>query len=120
MFLSVALDPTQTGGQYPDAGSQYRSAVFATSAQQARVATAYIAQLDAAHPFTRPIATQVVPDRDFFVAEGYDQNFLDLHPDNGYIATFDRPKTDALRFRFPDRFLPSPILAAAGLGQGKV
>lgn len=116
VFLSVALDPTQTGGQYPDAGSQYRSAVFTTSVQQARVASAYIAQLDAAHPFTRPIATQVVPDHGFFAAEDYHQNFLDLHPDNSYIATFDRPKIEALRCRFPDRFLPSPILATAGIG----
>ncbi|MBE7211704.1 MAG: peptide-methionine (S)-S-oxide reductase MsrA [Gluconacetobacter diazotrophicus] len=116
VFFSVALDPTQKGGQYPDQGSQYRSVVFTTTPDQARIARAYLAQLDAAHPFARPIATEVVPDHGFFPAEDYHQNYLDQHPNNGYIATFDRPKIDALQSRFPDRYLPAPNLAAATTG----
>ncbi|MEJ0046276.1 MAG: peptide-methionine (S)-S-oxide reductase MsrA [Rhodospirillales bacterium] len=59
IFFSVALDPTEVDRQGPDQGTQYRSEVFVSDAEQARVARAYIAQLDAAHVFARPIATRV-------------------------------------------------------------
>ncbi|PJI51663.1 hypothetical protein CTI14_55740, partial [Methylobacterium radiotolerans] len=42
IFFSVALDPTQVDRQGPDAGRQYRSALFPQDADQARVARAYI------------------------------------------------------------------------------
>ncbi|HUJ75769.1 MAG TPA: peptide-methionine (S)-S-oxide reductase MsrA, partial [bacterium] len=45
VFFSVAHDPTQLDRQGPDEGTQYRSAIFCTDAEQQRVAQAYIAQL---------------------------------------------------------------------------
>lgn len=66
------------------------------------VARAYVTQIDAAHPFSHAIMTQVVPDHGFYPAEGNHQNFLNQHRDNGYIATFDRPKLDALKLHFPE------------------
>ena len=113
IFFSVVTDPTQRDRQYPDRGPQYRSAVFATSPEQARVARAYIAQLDAARTFQGPIVTQVVKDGGFHPAEGYHQNYLTLHPDSSYIATFDLPKVAALQRAFPDSFRPDPVLVAA-------
>ena len=113
IFFSVATDPTQVGGQYPDEGSQYRSEIWYTTAAQKKVAQDYIAQLNAAHAFRHPIATRVDPDNGFFPAEGYHQDYLVHHPDSGYIATYDLPKVAALKAVFPAQYRPAPVLALA-------
>jgi peptide-methionine (S)-S-oxide reductase len=101
VFFSVAHDPTEVNRQGPDTGTQYRSAIFVSGADQKRVADAYIAQLDAAKLFPRPIATEVAPLRRFFPAEAYHQNYAALHPNNPYIAINDAPKVTHLRELFP-------------------
>src|SRR5262249_50671586 len=59
IFFSVAHDPTQLNRQGPDTGTQYRSAIFTTSDEQKKVAEAYIAQLDAAHIYSKNIVTKI-------------------------------------------------------------
>ena len=113
IFFSVATDPTQVGGQYPDQGPQYRSEIWAMDAAQASVARAYIAQLNAAHAFRSPIATRVDPYKGFFPAEDYHQDYLAHHPDNPYIATYDLPKVAALKRVFPLSYVSSPVLTLA-------
>src|SRR5205823_6557064 len=92
IFFSVALDPTEVDRQGPDWGTQYRSEVFAADETQKRVAQAYVAQLDRAHVFGAPIATQVDPDTDFYPAEDYHQDYLVRHPESMYIVLNDLPK----------------------------
>lgn len=101
VFFSVAHDPTQLNRQGPDSGSQYRSAIFYTSAEQQKTAQAYIQQLTAARTFPAPIVTQVVPLQQFYPAEDYHQNFLALHPNKPYIVMYDQPKLEQLRKQFP-------------------
>jgi peptide-methionine (S)-S-oxide reductase len=113
IFFSVATDPTQVGGQYPDEGSQYRSEIWYTTPAQKSVAQGYIAQLNAAHAFRHPIATRVDPDSGFFPAEGYHQDYLVHHPDSAYIATYDLPKVAALKAAFPAQYRQAPVLTLA-------
>ena len=101
VFFSVAHDPTQLDRQGPDRGPQYRSQVFATSKAQQAAARAYIARLDAAGVFDRPIVTRVEPLRGFYPAEAYHQDYLPRHPDEPYIVRNDLPKLAALEKEFP-------------------
>lgn len=101
VFFFVAHDPTQLNRQGPDVGSQYRSAIFYTSAGQRQVAQSQIGQLTAARIFPGAIVTQVVPLQRFYPAEDYHQNFLALHPNKPYIVMHDLPKLEQLRKRYP-------------------
>lgn len=109
IFFSVALDPTQKDRQGPDWGTQYRSEIFVNGPEQEQVAKAYIAQLEAAHAFSRPIVTRVDPAGPFYPAEAYHQDYLDRHPDAPYIAINDMPKVQALQTLFPDLWQPATI-----------
>ena len=101
VFFSVAHDPTELNRQGPDTGTQYRSAIFTADAEQKRVADAYIAQLQAARVFPRPIVTQVTPLKAFYEAEAYHQDYLARHPDQPYIVINDLPKLANLQKQFP-------------------
>lgn len=104
VFFAVAHDPTQLNRQGPDSGSQYRSAIFYDSDEQKRIAVAYVAQLEKAGAFPRPIVTQVVPLTAFYPAEAYHQDYAAHHPDNPYIVYNDAPKVVHLRQEFPQLY----------------
>ena len=109
IFFSVALDPTEIDRQGPDTGTQYRSELFVDGPEQDRVAHAYVAQLETAHLFDRPIATRIDLAPAFYPAEGYHQNYLVQHPNDGYIAANDMPKVEALKRLFPQAWRDTPI-----------
>jgi peptide-methionine (S)-S-oxide reductase len=112
IFFSVVHDPTELNRQGPDTGTQYRSAIFPTNAEQADVAKAYVAQLDQAHAFKKAIVTKIEPDRTFYPAEAYHQDFLTRNPTYPYIVINDLPKVDDLKHVFPDLYRASPVLVA--------
>jgi peptide-methionine (S)-S-oxide reductase len=109
--FSVVLDPTQLNRQGPDVGTQYRSVIFYANDDQKRIAEAYIAQLDQAHVFARPIVTQVDPLKGFYEAEGYHQDYLINNPTNLYVQTYDVPKVENLKRTFPELYRGQPVLA---------
>jgi peptide-methionine (S)-S-oxide reductase len=113
IYFSVAHDPTELDRQGPDTGTQYRSAIFPADTQQAEVAKAYIAQLEAAHVFPAPIVTRIEPGQAFYPAEGYHQNYLTQHLDQPYIAINDLPKIESLKRLFPQLYRAEPVLVAA-------
>lgn len=114
IFFSAAHDPTELDRQGPDFGTQYRSAIFPADAEQARVAAAYIAQLNQAHAFDGKIVTSIEPGHAFYRAEGYHQDYLARNPSNPYIVINDLPKIEALKRLYPDRYRADPVLVAAG------
>jgi peptide-methionine (S)-S-oxide reductase len=113
IFFSVATDPTQVGGQFPDRGPQYRGVIFYANPAQKRVADAYIAQLNATRAYPRRLSTEVAPLKGFYAAEDYHQDYLHRHPTQLYIATYDLPKVKALQSLYPERYAASPVLVAA-------
>jgi peptide-methionine (S)-S-oxide reductase len=106
VFFSVAHDPTQLNRQGPDEGSQYRSAIFYTNAEQQKSALDYIQKLTAVRTYSAPIVTQVVALQQFYPAEDYHQNYLALHPFQPYIVFNDKPKVEQLRKQFPALYQP--------------
>lgn len=110
IYFSVAHDPTELNYQGPDSGTQYRSAIFPMTDEQARIAKAYIAQLNSAHVFSTPIVTTVEPGRTFYPAENYHQNFLTLNPSYPYIVINDLPKIENLKRLFPESYRADPAL----------
>ena len=113
IFFSVAHNPTQLNYQGHDMGPSYRSALFTMSDEQAKVAKAYIAQLDAAKVFPEPIVTEVTPYSTFYQAEDYHQDYATLHPNQPYIFYNDLPKIAALKATFPDLWRDKPVLVFA-------
>jgi len=103
IFFTVAHDPTQVNRQGPDTGPSYRSAIFPQNAGQARAARAFIASLDSAHAYKKPIATRI-ESGGFYPAEAYHQDFARKHPLYPYIVVNDRPKVAALKSRYPSLF----------------
>jgi len=105
VFFSVAHDPTELNRQGPDSGTQYRSIIFFSNAEQRRIAQGYVDQLNKAKVFSGPIVTQIVPFEAFYRAEDYHQDYAARHPDNPYIAMFDLPKVRHLQQEFPNLYV---------------
>jgi peptide-methionine (S)-S-oxide reductase len=118
VYFSVAHDPTQLNRQGPDVGTQYRSSIFFANDEQKKIAASYIAQLDAAHVFAKPIVTRVVPLRQFYPAESYHQDYLVNHPSQPYIVFNDLPKVSNLKTIMPEVYRDAPVLALLGRGAG--
>jgi peptide-methionine (S)-S-oxide reductase len=113
VFFTVAHDPTQLNRQGPDAGTQYRSAIFYANDEQQRAARAMVDSLAHAGTWPAPIVTQIVPLHGFFAAEGYHQDYAILHPMDPYIFINDRPKVGRLRERWPGLYRDDPVRAVA-------
>ena len=71
---------------------------------------AYIAQLDAAKAFDKPIVTKVEMGKTFYPAESYHQDFLTENPSYPYIVINDLPKVAQLKKLFPDQYRAEPVL----------
>ena len=108
VLFSVAHDPTQLDRQGPDSGSQYRSAIFPQTSEQAALTKAYITQLAAAKTWPAKIVTTLEPGKPFYAAETYHQNYLRANPTQPYIAINDIPKVEGLKARFPQLWVNKP------------
>jgi methionine-S-sulfoxide reductase len=68
-------DPTQVGGQGPDMGDQYRSAIFYDNDEQKNIALEVLKATQ--NNYIKPIATEVVAASTFYEAEEYHQKYAE-------------------------------------------
>ncbi len=96
-------DPTTPDRQGHDVGSQYRSAIFTHTQEQAQAAHEVIAALDAAHLYAAPIVTEVTAADVFHPAEEYHQDYFELNPYQAYCMTVVGPKVTKFMTKFAAR-----------------
>jgi peptide methionine sulfoxide reductase msrA/msrB len=80
LFFRV-IDPTAVNRQGNDVGAQYRSGVYYTD--EADRAVAEVVLGDVRKRYRKPVATELLPLRNFYEAEEYHQDYLEKHP-GGY------------------------------------
>ncbi len=74
------VDPTDSGGQFIDRGSQYLSAIFYHNEKQKTEAKASKASLEKSGKFTSRIVTEIRPAKQFYPAEDYHQDYYKKNP----------------------------------------
>lgn len=94
-------DPSTLNRQGPDAGTQYRSAIFYEYDYQKKAAEKYIAQLKEEKKFTT-ITTEVSKLTKFYNAEEYHQGYESLHPDNYYVMNVSIPRLNKFKALYPE------------------
>jgi peptide-methionine (S)-S-oxide reductase len=93
-------DPTTLNRQGADAGTQYRSAIFTHSAEQAETAREVIRDLEAEGVWTDPIVTQVEAAAEFYPAEDYHQGYYRGHTQQPYCQVVIAPKVTKFRQKY--------------------
>jgi peptide-methionine (S)-S-oxide reductase len=93
-------DPTSLNRQGADVGTEYRSAIFYTSASQKQAAEAFIQELDEQLP--RKVVTEVVPLEEFYEAENYHQQYYNNNAFAPYCQFVIEPKLHKLYKNFDE------------------
>ena len=104
IYFSVVIDPTLKNRQGPDRGAHYNAEIIPISAEQRKVAQAYLAQLKKTRLWDKPIVTSIGSARTFYPAETYHQDFAAKNPRHGYIMRWDAPKVAALKRLYPSLY----------------
>lgn len=99
----VIHDPTTRNRQGNDVGTQYRSVIFAQSAEQQETARTMIEELTRENAFDAPIVTEVMPAATFWMAEDYHQDYFARNAQQGYCQVVVAPKLAKFRARFAAR-----------------
>jgi len=95
-------DPTTLNRQGNDIGSQYRSAIYFTSAAQQETSLKAIDELNKSAAFANPIVTEVTPFTEFYVAEDYHQNYYNDNGEQPYCRFVIQPKIEKFEKVFKD------------------
>ena len=93
-------DPTTLNRQGNDVGTQYRSAIFTTDAQQTAEARALLQEMQNEKAFDAPMVTQIEPLTNYWPAEDYHQDYFLQHPGQGYCAFVVGPKVQKFQKAF--------------------
>ncbi len=96
-------DPTTLNRQGNDVGTQYRSAIFYHSDEQRRVAEEVIKAIAAEQIWDDPLVTQLEPAGQFYVAEGYHQDYYRRNSMQPYCLFVVRPKMQKFKSKFASK-----------------
>lgn len=92
-------DPSTLNRQGPDAGTQYRSAIFYETDAERDVANSAIRTL---RSNGTKVTTEVSPLDVFWVAEDYHQDYERLHPNQSYVRAVSIPRLNAFKAKMPE------------------
>lgn len=95
-------NPTTVNGQSPDFGTQYRSMILYTNAEEKAIAEAYKKQLEESGQYAEPIATEIEPLTRFWKAEDYHQDYERNNPNNRYIQNVSIPRLKRFQAKHPE------------------
>jgi len=98
-------DPTTLNQQGHDTGTQYRSAIFTHSEEQARTAAEVVAEVSEGRLWPGKIVTEVTPLDLFYPAETYHDQYFRRNPDAGYCQVVIAPKVAKARAKFVERLV---------------
>ena len=96
-------DPTTPNRQGADVGPQYRSIILTHAAEQADVAQALIAEIEAAALWDGRVVTEIEPLVEFWPAEAEHDDYFNRNPFSGYCRAVVAPKVLKFRKSFADR-----------------
>jgi peptide-methionine (S)-S-oxide reductase len=102
VFFSIH-DPTTKNRQGNDVGTQYRSAIFAQTPEQRRVAETLVRELDAGKLWQAPIVTEIADAATFWPAEAYHQDYFTNNARQPYCMGVVAPKVAKFRKSHFDR-----------------
>lgn len=88
-------DPTTLNRQGADVGTQYRSVIYYSNAEQKKIAEALLTTMAAYYP--KPIVTEISPLPIFYAAEEAHQNYYRNNTSQGYCSMVISPKLAKLR-----------------------
>jgi len=74
----LSIDPTDSGGQFSDRGSQYTTAIFYNNEEEKKIAEE--SKLDIAKRYDKPISTRIIQASEFYPAEEEHQNYYEKNP----------------------------------------
>jgi peptide-methionine (S)-S-oxide reductase len=106
----ASQDPTQVNGQGPDHGRQYRSIIFYNDIKEKQIAEKYISELNQSKKLEGPVAAQLLQFQKFWPAEDYHQNYVVLHPDEGYVQHESIPRIKKFQSKYPELVKPEKLL----------
>lgn len=95
-------DPTTRNRQGADVGTQYRSVIFYSSADQKEEIEKYIAEINASDKLGSPVVTEVEELTKFWIAENYHQDYFAQNPGNPYCEIVINPKLEKVQKEFAE------------------
>ncbi|MCK5070360.1 MAG: peptide-methionine (R)-S-oxide reductase MsrB [Desulfocapsa sp.] len=106
------IDPTDSGGQFADRGSHYKTAIFYGDDSERKAATASKDKLQASGMFDKPVATVIIPLQPFFPAEEYHQDYYRKN-----YSHYSSYKKGSGRQYFVDTVWPAKLATQSGTYQ---